>query len=99
MAEAFSLKDDLFNAKTIGQLAAEYAAGIPGFDADRFAAEALSGFPDRELMARMEWMADCLEPQLAADFPTMADQLEAAMPLYDALYRWARDGFTEGHDR
>lgn len=23
--------------------------------------------------------------------------LEAAMPLYDALYRWARDGFDEGH--
>ena len=25
-------------------------------------------------------------------------QLEAAMPLYDVLYRWARDGFDEGHD-
>jgi rhodanese-related sulfurtransferase len=25
-------------------------------------------------------------------------QLEAALPLYDALYRWARDGFDEGHD-
>ena len=25
-------------------------------------------------------------------------QLEAAMPLCDALYRWARDGFDEGHD-
>lgn len=25
-------------------------------------------------------------------------QLEAAMPLYDALYRWARDGIDEGHD-
>jgi rhodanese-related sulfurtransferase len=25
-------------------------------------------------------------------------QLGAAMPLYDALYRWARDGFDEGHD-
>ncbi len=25
-------------------------------------------------------------------------QLEAAMPLYDALYRWARDGHEEGHD-
>lgn len=25
-------------------------------------------------------------------------QLDAAMPLYDALYRWARDGFDEGHD-
>lgn len=26
------------------------------------------------------------------------DQLNAAMPLYDALYRWARDGADEGHD-
>ena len=25
-------------------------------------------------------------------------QLEAGMHLYDALYRWARDGFEEGHD-
>lgn len=26
------------------------------------------------------------------------EQLEAGMALYDALYRWARDGFDEGHD-
>ena len=26
------------------------------------------------------------------------EQLEAGMGLYDALYRWARDGFDEGHD-
>lgn len=25
-------------------------------------------------------------------------QLEAGMMVYDALYRWARDGFDEGHD-
>jgi rhodanese-related sulfurtransferase len=25
-------------------------------------------------------------------------QLEAGIALYDALYRWARDGFEEGHD-
>ncbi len=25
-------------------------------------------------------------------------QLEAGMHLYDALYRWARDGYEEGHD-
>lgn len=25
-------------------------------------------------------------------------QLEATLPLYDALYRWARDGVDEGHD-
>ena len=26
------------------------------------------------------------------------DQLAAGLSLYDALYRWARDGFEEGHD-
>jgi hypothetical protein len=25
-------------------------------------------------------------------------QLDAGMALYDALYRWARDGFDESHD-
>lgn len=80
MAEKFSLKDHLFNPQTMAQLATEFAAGLPGFDAERFQAEALSGFGERELMERMEWMADCLEGQLAKDFPTMADQLEAAMP-------------------
>ncbi len=80
MAEKFSLKDHLFNAETVGQLAAEFAAGVPEFDAARFSAQALAGFPERELMARMEWMADCLEEQLAGDFAVMAEQLTAAMP-------------------
>ncbi|MEP5732535.1 MAG: hypothetical protein ABJL67_24555 [Sulfitobacter sp.] len=80
MAEKFSLKDHLFNPQTVAQLGREYAAGVPGFDAARFEAKALSGFDSRELMDRLDWMADCLEGQLAADFPTMADQLEAAMP-------------------
>ncbi|MEX3016242.1 hypothetical protein [Gymnodinialimonas hymeniacidonis] len=79
MAERFSLKDHLFNAETIAQLAVEFSA-LPGFDAEAFQAEVLSGFAERELLDRLEWIADCLEPRLAADFPTMADQLEAAMP-------------------
>ncbi|MBF9045258.1 hypothetical protein HKCCE4037_18085 [Rhodobacterales bacterium HKCCE4037] len=79
MAERFSLKDHLFNAESLGQLAAEFSV-LPGFDAEGFVAEALSGFPERELMERLEWMADCLEPRLAPDFPTMADQLQAALP-------------------
>ena len=41
---------------------------------------ALSGIAERSLVACIDWFADCLEPHLAADFPTMADQLEAAMP-------------------
>lgn len=80
MDERFSLKDHLFNARTVGQLAQEYSTALPTFDAARFAQDALAGFEDRELLARLEWLADCIEAQLAADFPAMADELQAAMP-------------------
>ena len=80
MAQGFSLKDQLFNADSLGDLAAEFAAGVPGFDAQAFHAEVMAGLAERELLARLDWIADCLEPRLAPDFPTMADQLEAAMP-------------------
>ncbi|MEP1766449.1 MAG: hypothetical protein ABJJ53_07385 [Sulfitobacter sp.] len=80
MAAQAPLKDALFNRETVGQLAAEYAAAIPDFDADAFTARALGGFAERELMARLEWIADCIDAQLSDDFPTLADQLTAAMP-------------------
>lgn len=80
MASGFSLNDQLFNAETIGQLAREHGDALDGFDGPGFVSEVLAGFPDRGLLERMEWIADCLEPRLAADFPAMADQLEAAMP-------------------
>ncbi|MEM9576095.1 MAG: hypothetical protein AAF999_03670 [Pseudomonadota bacterium] len=80
MAERFSLKDHLFNAVTIGQLAQEYASADAGFDPKRFRNEVLAGFAERELLARLDWIADCLELQLSQDFNVMADQLEAAMP-------------------
>ena len=80
MAQGFSLKDQLFNADSVGDLAAEFAAGVPRFDPERFHSEVMAGLADRELLARLDWIADCLEPQLATDFPTMADQLTAAMP-------------------
>ncbi|MEL7132251.1 MAG: DNA alkylation repair protein [Pseudomonadota bacterium] len=76
----FSLKDQLFNADSLGDLANEFAVGIPRFDRGAFHTAALSGVADRSLMECLDWFADCLEPHLAADFPTMADQLEAAMP-------------------
>ena len=80
MADRFSLKDHLFNAESVGQLAGEYAAAVPGFDPARFCAEALSGFAERELMARLDWIADCIEAQLPTGFGAMAEALEAAMP-------------------
>ncbi len=76
----FSLKDQLFNAGSLGDLADELAAGIPGFERDAFHRKALSGIAERSLMECLDWFADCAEPYLAPDFPTMADQLEAAMP-------------------
>ena len=81
MAEKnFSLKDQLFNADSLGDLAAEYAAGLPEFDGAAFREKALAGVPERTLVACIDWFADCLEPYLAPDFSTMADQLEAMMP-------------------
>ncbi|MGI9391837.1 MAG: chromate resistance protein ChrB domain-containing protein, partial [Boseongicola sp.] len=35
---------------------------------------------------------------LSRQFKDDHAQLDAGMKLYDALYRWARDGFDEGHD-
>lgn len=80
MADRFSLADHLFNAETLGRLASEYGAALPGFDADGFLHDALAGLPSRALLERLDWMADCLQVRLADDFPTLADQLEAAMP-------------------
>jgi 3-methyladenine DNA glycosylase AlkC len=78
-AQGFSLKDQLFNADTIGDLAAEYAV-LPGFDPARFQAKAVAGLEPRGLLERLAWLADCAEAQLPSHFPDMADALEAAMP-------------------
>ncbi len=73
------MADQLFNADSIGDLAAEYAV-LPGFDAEAFKAKALSGLKERGLLERLDWLADCVEEQLPTDFPAMAEALEAAMP-------------------
>ncbi|MEM1273223.1 MAG: hypothetical protein AAGF88_05355 [Pseudomonadota bacterium] len=80
MTERFSLKDHLFNAETIGQLADEFSIGVKGFPKRAFVDNVLAGFPERELLQRLDWIADCLEPHLPRDFPAMADAVEAAMP-------------------
>lgn len=76
----FSLADQLFNAGSIGDLASELAAGVPGFDAARFTSEVMAGLADRTLLARLDWMADCAEAQLPHDFNAMADCIEASLP-------------------
>lgn len=78
-AQGFSLKDELFNANTVGDLAREFAV-LPGFDPDRFMEKAVPGLAPLGLLERLDWLADCLEDQLPGDFPAMAGALEAAMP-------------------
>lgn len=78
-AAGFSLKDQLFNAETVADLAREHAV-LPGFDAARFQAEVMAGLSPLGLLERLEHIADCLQAQLPASFPAMADALEVAMP-------------------
>lgn len=80
MAQGFSLKDQLFNAGSLGDLAAEYSAALPIFDQTDFMAQVMPGLAGRELLARLDWIADCVEKYLSPDFNEMANQLEAAMP-------------------
>ncbi|SNR86062.1 hypothetical protein [Puniceibacterium sediminis] len=75
----YSLADQLFNARTVGQLGREYGV-LPGFDGDAFTAQALAGLPGRGLLERLDWLADCIAVQLPQDFHAMAEAIEAAMP-------------------
>ncbi|KUF11884.1 hypothetical protein [Pseudoponticoccus marisrubri] len=74
-----SLADQLFNAETVGDLAREHAV-LPGFDPEAFLRAVMAGLPGRPLLARLDWIADCLEPYLPQAFSEMAEALEAAMP-------------------
>lgn len=79
MAQGFSLKDQLFNTDSLSDLAAEYSAALPFFDGKAFHEEVVAGLQGRELLERLEWIADCVEKRLSADFCEMADQLEASL--------------------
>lgn len=75
----FSLADQLFNESSIGDLAREYSV-LPGFEAEVFAREVLSGFDGLGLLERLDWIATCVEKRLPAEFPAMVEALRAAMP-------------------
>ena len=79
MAKGFSLKDDLFNARTLDMLVAGFRARDPDFDPG-FEARVLARFPELELKERINWIAECLIPALPQDFPAAADVITAALP-------------------
>jgi 3-methyladenine DNA glycosylase AlkC len=80
MAEAFSLKDHLFNGDTVAYLADLFQAADPAFPRHRFVTEAVAAFPTLELKARIAHLADLLGGMLPGDFAAAADLIEAALP-------------------
>jgi 3-methyladenine DNA glycosylase AlkC len=72
--EKFLLKDHLFNATTVGEMAAWFGLGSD------WVARVTAGFPERELKARIEWISDCLELELPSKFRDLSDHIEVSLP-------------------
>ena len=77
---SFSLKDQLFNERTVGELSARLAAADPDFRGSEFESEVLARFPALELKERIHWIVTVLERHLPAEFPVARNTLLEALP-------------------
>ena len=70
-----------------------------GFEAmDRLATVVRAADTDRHDLAPQAAGLLALSVGLSRLHKDDLEQLDAGLAIYDALYRWARDGFDEGHD-
>lgn len=74
------LKDLLFNQPKVERIAGEIARVYPRFPAQAFTSAVLGGFPDRELKARIAWIAECLQAHLPTGYRRAAKILIKALP-------------------
>lgn len=74
----------------------DFRLGFPALA--RLAAVVRGADTDRHDLASQAAGLLAVSVGLSRQFEDDLEQLEAGMTLYDALYRWARDGFEEGHD-
>jgi len=81
---------------TFDTMLAEFGLSTPALD--RLALVIRAADTDRHDLAPQAAGLLALSVGLSRAYRDDLAQLEAAMPIYDALYRWARDGFDEGHD-
>jgi rhodanese-related sulfurtransferase len=65
---------------------------------DRLAQVVRAADTDRHDLAPQAAGLLAISVGLSRQYKDDTEQLEAGMAIYDALYRWARDGFSEGHD-
>ncbi len=89
----FSHRGDLCS---FDALIADFGLSTPALE--RLATVVRGADTDRHDLAPQAAGLLALSVGLSRQYRDDLEQLEAAMPLYDALYRWARDGFDEGHD-
>lgn len=80
MASGFSLKDQLFNQEKTRYLAGLFAGASPDFQAEKFEKDVMAGLLERELKARISWIADILGTHLPGDLPEVAPILLQALP-------------------
>ncbi len=76
----FSLKDQLFNAETVAELADALKRADSKFKRDRFLKEAIAPFPTLELKERITWLVQCLTEHLPTDFAAATELMLAALP-------------------
>jgi len=76
----FSLKDQLFNASSVGILAARLKLAHPSFRQRVFVRQVLAEFPKLELKQRIHCMVNVLESHLPKDFVAARAVLEQALP-------------------
>lgn len=81
---------------TFDALIADFALSHPALD--RLARVVRAADTDRPDLAPQAAGLLALSVGLSRMYRDDLAQLEAGMGLYDALYRWARDGHEEGHD-
>lgn len=77
MAQGSSLADELIKRDTVAMLAAGFAGIV---DPQSLVDEVMADIEPLALMDRLRHIATLLERHLSPDFPTMAAQIEAALP-------------------
>lgn len=76
----FSLKDELFNAETVGKFASWLAGADPEFDEVGFVADVLEPFDELELKQRIAHIAATMQQYVPENFGAAVDMILAALP-------------------
>jgi hypothetical protein len=81
---------------TFDTMIAEFGLSTPALD--RLALVVRAADTDRHDLSPQAAGLLAISVGLSRQFRNDLEQLEVGMTVYDALYRWARDGHDEGHD-